>query len=313
MAKVAMQTQNAKADSKPQMPPVAPLQGSVIPHVNPKAMQKELGPKIIRMFAGVEEAKGELERLRREIGNKNYDAIALLTEGVYKVAIVDSNVALADHFAGDDKRKQVLNEQLYLALGIKEVIQVGSGDTKVNRVVWSKANADYLPQYGEPTDTPEYERKNTFRTNLSKQLNKAIGAALDIQKRKIVAKYDDEKRTLVISGPEVKKQFGVEQVALNERINQGVPGTDGNPTKLLEKPSFTALYNNAAKAEGLTVRSGSNDRTKKVITDPSAVIVEIGTTMLNALGRVNEPEELSKPATEVLQKIADKLDAFGIV
>jgi hypothetical protein len=311
MAKPATQVQN---NGKPQVAPQAVPQtaGSVIPHINPKAMQKDLGPRVIRMFAGIDEAKSEVERLRREIGQKNYDAIALLTEGVFKVAIADNNVALADHFSEDEKRKQVLNEQLYLALGMKEVIPVGTGDSKVNKVVWAKANADFLPQYGEPTDTPEYERKNTFRTNLSKQLNKAIGAALDIQKRKITAKYDEEKRTLVISGPEVKKQFGVESVALNERIHQGVPGTDGNPTKLLEKPSFTSLYNSAAKAEGKVIRTGSNDRTKKVITDPSAAIVEVGTTLLNVLGRVADAEGLSKAANEVLLKISDAMDGLGI-
>lgn len=303
--------------SKPQVavdngngkPAVAPMAGSVVPHINPKAIQKDLGPQIARMFAGVEEAKSEVERLRKEIGDKNYAAIAKLTMGVYNVAKIDNNVALADHFSEDSKRKLVLNESLYLAMGFKEVIKVGGGN-KVDRVVWSRNLADLLPQHGEAPDTPEYERKNTFRTNLSKQLNKAIGAALDLHKRHIVAK--EEGGTLLISGPEVQKQFGAPQVALNERINQGVAGSDGKASKLKEKPSFTALYNNAAKSEGHAVRSGSNDRTNKVLTDPSAAIVEVGTILLNALSRVAEPDKITKPAMETLEKIADALDSLGV-
>lgn len=284
--------------------------GAVIPHINPKALQKDLGPQIIKMFAGIDEAKEKLEALRVEIGNKNYAAIAKLTKGVYDVSKADPNVALADHFGGDDKKKQFLNESLYLALGMKEVIKVGTGANQTDRVVWSKAVKDFLPQYGEATDTPEYERKNTFRTNLSKQLNKAIGAALDIHKRKLDARFDEGAQTLVISGPEVKKQFGVPEVALNERVT--VTNADGMQMKLLEKPSFQSLYNKAAASEGLPTASKSNDRTRRPITDPSAAIVELATVFLNAVGRA-KPDELTKPAIEALTKIRDAIDALGVV
>ncbi len=283
--------------------------GDVIPHVNPKALQREVGIEVVKLFARAEQAKSDLEELRNEINSKNYEAIGKLTQGVLFVAKNDSNVNLADHFAQDDKRKRMLNETLYLALGMKEVIKVGTGTAQTDKVVWSRALKDYLPQYGEPQDTKDYERKNTFRTNLAKQLNKAAGAALDMQKRKINAKFDPSQGTLVIEGPEVKKQFGVESVALNEKLAQGVEGSDGKKSNLKEKPSFTALYNNAAKAEGLPVKSKTNDRTSKVIADPSAAIVEMSTLWLNVLGRATT-ETLTKPAIEALEKIRDRIDAL---
>lgn len=281
--------------------------GAVIPHVNPKAMQRDLGPQIVRMFAHVEEGKRELEELKAEISGKNYAAIAKLTKGVFDVAKADPNVALADHFSDDGKRKLYLNEALYLALGIKEIIKVGTGDSQVDRVVWAKSLKEFLPQYGEPTDTLEYEQKNTFRSNLAKQLNKAIGAALDIQKRKLEVRFDDKAQTLAISGPEVKKQFGLPEVMLNEKVS--VQNDDGVIVKLKEKPSFQSLYNTAAASEGQHVKSGSNTRGPRPITDPSAVIVDMSTVFLNALGRA-EADKLTKPAIDALNQIRDKIDAL---
>jgi hypothetical protein len=311
MAKQVTQTvqANDKA-SGTQLPPVIPVAGAVIPHINPKALQKELGPTIIRMLAGAEKDKQSLDELRQQIGRKQYEAIAKLTAGVLHVAKNDSNVSLADHFAsgdGSDKKRMALNETLYLALGMKEVIKVGTGTAQADRVVWARSCKDYLPQYGEATDTVEYDRKNTFRTNLAKQLNKAAGAALDLMKRKIDARVDETQGTLLISGPEVQKQFGVPQVALNEK--QNVENDAGLKVTLKEKPSFQALYNNAAKSEGLVVKSKSSDRTNRPIVDPSAAIVELSTVMLNAMGRVKEGE-LSKPAEEALKQIRDKIDAM---
>ena len=173
---------------------------------------------------------------------------------------------------------------------------------------------DYFPMPGETekttSDQAYFARKQAFRTNFLTQLKKCAMFAYSCIEKDIVPKYDPTAKTMLISGPAVKKAFGQEQVYLDEK--KTVKGPDGKPIELLEKPSFQAVANlGAASAGAAPVPGGGEHRGAQggtvggTLAKDAAAAAAAAPTGKEAIGKA--VETICKTLQQAIEKLDGKL------
>jgi len=283
-----------------------------IPEIKSKALSKDVGPAFVRIQAKVDQDTAQAEDLANNAKRSKAAAMADLTLAIIKATKADTaiNLALVTDTSADAKRdRDKLFAQIYVATGLKTVAQVG--DKK--RLVWSPEVQDLFPATGESTEagTPG-AAKATLRSNVSHAYTHAMHAALSIVERNISAEMDKATGTLKISGPEVQKQFGVKEVALNEK--RTVVPTDkkgkasGDPIELKQIPSYSALRREAEVRHGKVARGPvTNDRRIKT-TDPQTAVREIALALVKAIEALKEkPNAETVKALKAVESAIDPL------
>jgi hypothetical protein len=313
---MAVQPQTVK--TKMQAPPPKQAQsqdngkpestGSDIVKVNPKAMQVDIGPKVIGMLDRALQEQDKAMDLVESSRAKKYDALANMTHGILNAAKADTNIDLSAAFSGDRKRMEKLNNQLGIALGWREMVTVADGDRQVQRVVMAKSVARYFPSATENKDSPDYQRKNTFRSNFTTTVKQCAQAAEGLRHANIKSEIDEKAGTLRISGPKVKEMFGQDNVLLNENASQM-----GKDKVLNVKPSFTAIRAIGGEGHDAPVHRGSNTRGTTIgasapkPTDPDTNMVSLAHMLIQGLGKLEGP--VSDKVREALQQVTNAVQA----
>jgi len=301
-AKAAGKTgeEGAKGTAKVAVP------GRVVATVNAKALSVDVGPRVIAGLAQAYSDEAKAHDLMRGVQAKRYDLMASTTEAIVKAAKVDKTIDLTAVFAGDAKRMNTLNDQLGLALGVREVRSFENAQgVKQDRIVYAKAVAKFFPSPSDAKNSDEARRKGTLRSNFVHMLKKCTQAAVAIIERKIDMEVDKETGTLLLSGPAIRKQFGSDEVLLNEKQTVG---EGDSAVKLIEKPSFTALAAAAGTDHGAAVKRGTNTRSAKIGTNkPDALVLELAKGMIAALGKLKK-ENVTDKVREVLDSVQSAID-----
>lgn len=272
---------------------------AVIPTIKASAMSTDVGPMVISGLATAYDDESKGRELIAGAQAKQYTLLSTLTQGILKAAKADKNIVLGIASGTDPKKQSFLNDQIGIALGFKEVVTVGSGDKQKQRVAYASTVTKFFPMPSDDKNSPEYKRKATTRSNFLHMLKKCQQAAEGILMANMDAKMDKVSGTLLLSGPGVKKQFGVESVLLNEK--QTVTDKKGVETKLTEKPSFTALAAKAKEAHGAPIHRGSNTRGAGAqLSNPSEALSALCKSVTDMLARVKEPKKAQIEAVKSL-------------
>lgn len=269
------------------------------------ALSTDVGPRVLATLAKADADEEKANALLNEVGAKRYDALAEMTLAVSKAAKADDTINLGAAFKDDKKASNLLFKQIRLALGLDEIVTVGKGDKAVQKQQTAAAVSKYFPSPKDDKDSPEYKRKNTFRSNFSHQLKKCIQAAAGIIEEGIVAKPDKEAGTLLISGPKVEQVFGKPEVLLDEKQGDG-------EDKLKVKPSFTALANIGAQAHGKVVAQRAQSGTSGKAVDADSVVLSQVAELLKTVNKLTTVTDPQRKALESLvSTINTKLKAVA--
>lgn len=280
---------------------------AIIPVIKKGALSVDVGPMVIAGLARVRQDEEKANEVLRSVDSKRYDLLATLTAGIVKAAKADQSIDLASAFkegADGAKAATLLNDQLGIALGFRHVVTVGDKQ----RVDYTAKVAEYFPNKTLGTESEEYKKRSTFRSNFLHTLKKCVMAACGLVERKIDMKYDKKAGTLAISGPEVKAQFGQATVLLNEK--QKVTDGKGKETTLKEKPSFTAIAAKAAVAHGKQIHRGSNTRgaAGQALANPALALKALCAGMVKACAGIKGvPSADIKTALESAREAIDKV------
>lgn len=286
---------------------------ALIPRVNSKALSKDVGPAAVKLAFQSETDAVKAQQLGEQAKKSKYAVMAMLTQAIVKAARADKTIDLtATAKSGPDgaKAMNTLNDQIGLALGLREVITVGEGDKAKEKVVWTAAvKAFFVPDTADK-DSDLYKKVTAFRGNFVTQMKRAAMAAMGIVTRDIETKIDKESGTLLLSGPEIKKQFGQPSVLLNERQTVANTKKGGDDIKLKEKPSFTAIAAKAKEAAGgAPVNRSSNTRgaAAQSVSNPGLALAGICKAMIEALQRTKDP---TKAMIQSVKSVESTVELF---
>lgn len=255
--------------------------------VNPKALSVDVGPYVVKNWATANQDQAKAEELISAANRKKYDLSARMTMAIVKASKADKSIdltATVKYGPEGTKAMSVLNDQIAQALGLKVVKVVTKGNTTTNKLEYAPEVASYFPRAGLDPESVEGKAAATLRSNLSHTLKKCAMAALAINERGITAKADAKSGTLLLSGPAIKKEFGADSVKLDEKQTVENTKKGGDPIKLKQRPSFTAIADLAAQDHGSALRRGSNTRGKGAAPGKSGS----GTTLIDPLKALNE-------------------------
>lgn len=273
------------------------------------ALSVDVGPNVLAGLAKAYDSELKANAIMMEVESKRYDLLAQLTAAIVKAAKADETIDLSVAFSTDNKKAlNVLNDQIGLALGYREkVMTTDAGGNEIPRIQIAKAAAKFLASDPKlDKESPQAKRLNTLRTNFAHTVKKCIMAASGIIEKDITFK-PDASGTLQISGPEVKKAFGVESVLLNEK--QMLPSEgDAEPVKLAQKPSFTALARMGAEAAGKVLAVRPQTGIAGAATDPGKLVQDIAKSLANACSKLKLPaDDETKRALSVALSAIDKV------
>jgi len=276
------------------------------------AVSLDVGPRVINEWfkddIKIDALTNEINTLK---GQKRYDRLADLTLAIVKAAEHDDKIDLTATVSTDKKAKEKLNNLLGVALGFKEVKQAepDKNGTVVDVIVFSESVADCFPMPGETEkNTANLQKKTTFRSNFTTQLSKCAQAALGIIEKGITAKRD-KSGTLMISGPEVKKHFGADNVLLNEKQKVG----EGDAkVELAAKPSFTELAVMGAASQGAAVTGGDGGQHRTRQTGTVQPEVQAANKAAKTMTAGAAVENVCKILMQALEKLTDKLEKSTI-
>lgn len=285
----------------------------VIPKVSSKALQPDLGLKVIMQLAKASDDDEQAQALAQAARKRNGDAQAMLTLGIQRAANADKSIltALPSAFSDDKKAIGDLWNQIGVAIGIKEVITVGSGDKAKQTVTWTKACYQYFPAPGEDKATPEYMRKQSNRTNFLHRLKQCAQVACGIIDSGTKAEMDKTTGTLMLTGPAIKSQFGAASVKLDEK--QKVVDTKGNEVELKQRPSFNAIATKAGESHGKIITPRSNTRGGQSMS-PEKAVEQIGRSFVQAVEKLpvdKITDTIKAVFASVLSAIDQKAKAAG--
>jgi len=297
----------AKAPAKAKAPSTA----LVIPVLKPGAMSLDVGPIVLAAIGAYKRDERQIEELRKSVVTKEYEALARTTAGIVKAAKADNSIRLETVFSGDKAAKARLNNQIYLALGLKESVPVYSKkgeDTGKVQFTWTKAAAALVQP--DKDDAPEVAtQKGTIRTNLATMLTKCEQAAIGIIDDNLTITPDKASGTLMLTGPAMQKHFGAASVVLNEKQTVPVKDKKGEvigEKKLNAKPSFTEIARRAAEAHGKVHQARVDSRVGATV-DPNKHIADLCGMVLKALQKLTTPlADSVKTALESLNNAIDE-------
>lgn len=268
------------------------------------ALSKEVGPMVIAGLAKAYEDERKANELLDAVKGKRYDLLAATTAAIVKAAKADDSIDLSASFKDNKPAINKLNAQLGLALGFREVETTGEGDKAKSRLVFAKSVSKYFPTAKDPKDAPATIQKATTRSNFMHLLKKCTQAAHGIIVKDLEFKKDTKTGTLQISGPEVTKTFGAESVLLDEKLTVN----DGEKeTKLKKKPSFTALAEIGAAAEGKVVQKRGQTGTSGTAVDVNTAIISICGSIVSTLSKVKD-KQMEPKAAEALKAARTAID-----
>lgn len=294
--------------------------GTALVTVKAAALSTDVGPRVCAGLFKAYDLEEQAQKMLHEVSAKRYDLLAQTTAAIVKAAKNDDSINLSVVFnAKSEKDKNVLYDQVGLAIGTRSVHTVGKGDKVSKRIGYAPSVAKYFPQPGENKDDPKIKRKDTFRSNFSHLVKKCIQTACAIVDKDLEAEIDKETGTLRISGPAIEKQFGQESVLLNEKKTQENPdagkktgkGDEREPENVVlkEKPSFTAI---AALADGAATlqRGGTVAHRGTKVTTPEEVVVELCKSLVAALPKV----KTHTPAlNNAIRSLANAFEKSGLL
>jgi hypothetical protein len=304
MSKAAKKATPAKGKSKPE----TEVQSgddtgmNLVPTIKTGALSKDVGPMVIAGLAKAYEDEKKANELIDAVKAKRYDLLAATTAAIVKAAKADDSIDLSAAFKDNKKAINLMNAQIGLALGFREVETVGDGDKAKSRLVYAKSVSKYFPTAKDPKDAPATIQKATTRSNFMHLVKKCAMAAHAIVLKDLDIKKDAKTGTLQITGPAVNKTFGAESVLLDEKITVG---EGENKTKLKKKPSFTALAEMAAESEGKVVAKRGQTGTSGTAIDPSVAIQSVCTSLLSILPKL---KALDPKTTESLKAARTAID-----
>lgn len=305
MAKEAKKTAKTAPTAEKEVKPVRE-----VVTVKSGALSTDVGPAVLAGLASAYDKELKANAIMMEVESKRYDLLAQLTAAIVKAAKADDSIDLSVAFGSDNKKAMnVLNDQIGLALGYREkVITTDAGGNEIPRIQVAKAAAKYLASDPKlDKDSPQAKRLNTLRTNFAHTVKKCIMAASGIIEKDITFK-SDASGTLQISGPEVKKAFGVDNVLLNEKQVLPAEQEGAEPVKLSQKPSFTALAKMGAEAAGKVLETRKQSGIGSSATDPGKAVQDIAKSLANACSKLKLPaDEETKRALSIAQSAIDKV------
>jgi len=270
-----------------------------VPKINAKAMSKDIGVALIRELAATDADTEKGKAMLAAAATKRYDLQSKLTMAIVKAASNESSIDLSHAFSDDKKAQGLLNNQLGIALGYREVATLPNGKATVQYV---KDVYPYFPAPGEDRDTVEYKKKQTTRSGFLHRLKQCCMVANGIIADDTKAEIDKASGVLRLTGPAVKKQFGTSSVLLNEK--QTVKDSKGTETKLTEKPSFTAIAARAAEAHGKVINRVSNTRGAGPGgfqgASPEKVVIAGADAMISALAKIKDVTDAMKDKLRAL-------------
>src|SRR5258705_1611475 len=282
----------------------------VVRVLKPGAMSVDVGPVVLAAIGAFTRAEREIGELRRSAEQKQYEALARMTAGIVKAAKADNSIRLEQVFTGDKASKARMNNQIYLALGLKQVYTVGKEGAQKQKFDWTPEAATLVkPNKDDPTDVTN--QKGTIRTNLAHMLTKCTQTAVGIVDEGLTIATDKVSGSLMLTGPTMQKHFGEASVVLNEKQTVQIKDKKGNVTgekKLLAKPSFTEIAKRAAEAHG-KVHAARVDSRVGATVDPNKHLVDLAGMLLKAVQKLTDPIATSvKTALEsVMNAIDEKL------
>lgn len=274
--------------------------------VNKGALSLDVGPAVVAGLAKSYGDEAKAQELMQGVLAKRYDLLANTTQAIVKAAMADTSIDLSASFSGDKGKNNILNDQIGLALGIREVIEeTDLGGNVHKRLVYSKAVAKYFPQPKDVKDAPETVRKATLRSNFTHMVKKCAQAAAAIVEQGITVVKDKGTGTLQLTGPAIEKKFGQSSVLLDEKLTIG---TGDAAIKLKEKPSFTAIAKMGAEAAGKTLETRKDSRVSSNAVDPETAIQSICNSLVQAVSKLTGPPSgKTKASLESVQSALSKV------
>lgn len=281
----AKKATNAKLKQKP---------STEIVTVKPGALSVDVGPQVLAMFLSTSKDAVKIEEMKANVAGKTYDMLALLTLGIVKAAQNDDSINLPDAFKADARASvNKLNDQLRIALGISEVVQVSDG---VSKIADTKAAAKVMGTMNK-----------TQKTNFAHMLKKCIGTAQGVIELGATATHDKVAHTLLLEGPKIKSEFGQSKILLNEKQTVG----EGDSAVLLsKKPSFTAIGDIGKMKNGVMpsrrVDSRANNAGVGTVSYSSdAAFTTLCKTFIKALEAI---DKFSGPQTAALESVQSAIE-----
>lgn len=259
--------------------------------LNKGALSTEVGPAMLKAYALSFENEQKAHDILNEIEAKRYDVLANTTQAIVKAAKSDKAVNLAAAFGQDTAEKNKLSKMIDLALGLQvyETVTTTGGSSQVLRT--NPAIASYFPTKTDDKDAPATKRKATFRTNWAHLKTKCIQAAHGIISADITVKKDEKSGTLLLSGPAIQKEFGQDQVLLNEKQTIPDPKNKENSVQLKVKPSFTQVARIGAAAEGKVVEIRKDSRAQTATIDADTAVQSQCSQLIASLGKLEKPND----------------------
>lgn len=302
MAKEAKKTD----DKAPKAEKAKPAVKDVVT-IKASAISADVGPNVLANLDKAYKDESKAQELMQLVDSKRYDSLTQLTAGILKAAQADNSIDLSVAFSGDNKKMNVLNDQLGLALGFREVTVLPATDKveEIKRINYAKAVQKYFPGPKEDKNSVEYKRKATLRSNFLHMVKKCAQAASGMMATDTKVTVDKTAGTLQISGPAVKKTFGADTVLLNEKQTIG---EGESAVKLTQKPSFTAVAKMGAEAAGkvLTIRKDSRVASNAV--DPATAVQNIAKSLADACAKLKLPaDDATKRSLSIAQSAIDKV------
>lgn len=286
----------------------------VLPTVKASAMSVDVGPVVLAAIGAYTRDERQIGELRKSVEQKQYEALARMTAGIVKAAKADASIRLEQVFVGDKAAKAKMNNQIYLALGLKHVVSVfnkKTGEaTDKHRFTWTPEAAKLVePNETDPKDIAT--QKGTIRTNLAHMLTKCTQAAVGIVDDNLTMNVDKASGTLMLAGPSIKKHFGEASVLLNEKqtvpINDKKTGEKIGEKQLNAKPSFTEIARRAAEAHGKVQQTRVQSGIAHGVTvDANKHIMDLCGMLLKA---VNALKEVTSPVKAALESLNNAIDA----
>lgn len=260
------------------------------------ALSVEVGPRVIQGLSKSYEDESKAKQLLQAVEGKRFDLLADLTSAIVKAAKADTSINLAATFDGDAKAMNVLNDQLGLALGFREVQTVVSeGGKETKKIAYAKTVSKFFPMPKDDKKAAETIKKATLRSNFLHMLKKTAQAAAAIVDKDITVKKDTATGTLMLTGPAIQKQFGAESVLLNDKLTVG---EGDNAKKLNAKPSFTAIAKMGAEAHGKVLQTRTDSRVQSGAVDPDTALQSICNTLVQAIGKLKD-----KPIAKTVESL----------
>lgn len=273
------------------------------------ALSVDVGPMVLAGLSKSYEEEGKARQILQGVESKRFDLLAMTTSAIVKAAKADTSIDLTATFDGDVKKMNVLNDQLGLALGFREVTTTTSGDKEVKKIGYAKSVLKYFPGPKDDKKAAETIKKATLRSNFLHMLKKCAQAASAIVEKDITVRKDATSGTLMLSGPAIQKQFGQESVLLNDKLTVG---EGDNAKKLNAKPSFTAIAKMGAEAAGKTLNKRPDSRISGNAVDPDTAVQSICNTLVQALGKLKSaPIPKTMEGLKAVQSAIDKALKVG--